>query len=354
MRDRPLIYCIDDSPDDLSYLEELLKNQYDTKCFSSAKSALLSLDSEEPDIIICDLIMPDIDGFQFAKNYNELYSHRDTIIIFLSSIDDPDKISEMLNYGAYDYLVKPVSEKVLISKIEKAFIYLKEKKNQKIVIDLARADKEKIIKLVSNELFNTKLILVENDNYQVFNVYEGQMDQTLNEKILYSQGRLIITQSPSNVEKLYKKDTTQSIKCKGFLSKINIKNKIITIQTEVANYPFPHIQSIADLGGRVIDKLVFKIENSFDENTISNKIQELHLSLENKIKEKINSMISTENKEKKDFKSLVEEGFELYREGKLEEALYRWLEAKKLKPDDKILEVNIDVLQKKIEKLKTN
>lgn len=73
--------------------------------------------------------------------------------------------------------------------------------------------------------------------------------------------------------------------------------------------------------------------------------------MENKIKEKLSSKFSGAKKEEKDFNQLLEDGFELYRSGKLKEALEIWLEARNIKPDDKILEVNIDILQKKLAKM---
>ncbi|MCX7991138.1 MAG: response regulator [Proteobacteria bacterium] len=351
MEVKELVYCIDDSEDVLFFLESLLKDSYRVKCFSSAKTALIELDSEEPEVIICDVMMPEIDGIEFAKNYRELYSYRDTVIIFLSSVDDPEKISSLLADYAYDYLIKPVSEKVLSVKIEKAIEYVKQKRKSKISIDLANSDREKILKILSNEFYNTQLTLVNNDMYETYQISEGKLSEELNAKILNSAGKIIFSQSPVGSDKLYKKSISSSVKMKGLLSKINIKDKVITIQTEVANYPYLHIQSIADLGGKIIDKLTKKIEDGLEDAKVIKDIEELHRSLENKIKEKITAKISENKKDGKDFNVLLEEGFELYRTGHYKEALELWLEAKKIKPDDKILDVNIDILQKKLDKI---
>lgn len=351
MKADALIYCIDDSKDDLFLIEAFLKDKYHLKCFIDAKSALIELDNEEPDIILCDVMMPEIDGFEFAKNYRELYSYRDTAIVFLSSLDDPEKISQLLNDGAHDYLSKPISEKVLLAKIEKTLKFVQEKRNQKTIIDLVNADREKIIKLVSSEFYNTKITFIDKDIYESYEIIEGKMDEEIKKKISNYHGKVILSQTPIEKEKFYKKIVQPSIKGKGLISKISLKDKVITIQTEVANYPYLHIQSIADLGGKIIDKLTMKIEADIDETTISRNIQELHNSLENKIKEKISSKLSEPKKDVRDFNVLLEEGFELYRSGKLKEALDIWFEAKKIKPDDKILEVNIDILQKKILKM---
>lgn len=301
MAAKALIYCIDDSKDDLHFLELCLKEDYDVKCFIDAKSALMELDSEEPDIIICDVVMPEIDGFEFAKNYYDLYSYRDTVIIFLSSLDDPEKISQLLISGAYDYLTKPISQKVLLAKLDKALNFLDEKRSQKIIVDMANSDREKIIRLVTNEFYNTKITIINRGSYEKYDIFEGQIDDEIKNKILNSEGRIIISQTPIKKEKLYKKNISSSIKGKGLISKINIKGKVITIQTEVANYPYLHIQSIADLAGKIIDKQILKIEEYFDEDLISKKIQELHISLENKIKEKLSSKFSGAKKRGKRF-----------------------------------------------------
>lgn len=209
MAAKALIYCIDDSKDDLHFLELCLKEDYDVKCFIDAKSALMELDSEEPDIIICDVVMPEIDGFEFAKNYYDLYSYRDTVIIFLSSLDDPEKISQLLISGAYDYLTKPISQKVLLAKLDKALNFLDEKRSQKIIVDMANSDREKIIRLVTNEFYNTKITIINRGSYEKYDIFEGQIDDEIKNKILNSEGRIIISQTPIKKRKIIQKKIFQ-------------------------------------------------------------------------------------------------------------------------------------------------
>ena len=345
------IFIIDDDKDQLYYLENLLKDRYDVTTFDNAKSAMLVLDEIEPDIIISDIIMPDIDGFEFAKNYKELYIHRDTIIIFLSAIDDPETICFMLKEGAYDYITKPISEKVLLTKIEKALAYLDEKRSRKIILNLEDSDREKIIDLVSNKYYNSKIIFEENGKVVAcFKVFNGEITEDIKNKILNNKGKIVIEHLSLQYDKTFIKSKANKIKGKGLLSKIQIGEKIITIQTEVLSYPQLHIQSIADLNGKILDKIIFNVDEDWDEQTLGEKISELHNRLENRIKEKILSKLNQNKREEKDFITLLEEGFDRYRENDFEGALRIWREAKRLKPDDKILEVNINILMKKLNK----
>jgi len=82
----------------------------------SGKEGILITKEEDPDIILLDLMMPDMNGWDVCKKIRE-FSH--TPILILSALDSPKFISQALEFGADDYIIKPVGSSILIAHINK-------------------------------------------------------------------------------------------------------------------------------------------------------------------------------------------------------------------------------------------
>ena len=69
-----------------------------------------------PDIVILDLMMPDVDGWQICKEIRQFNS---VPILILSALDSPGLIAEALNAGADDYIIKPVTKNMLVARVNR-------------------------------------------------------------------------------------------------------------------------------------------------------------------------------------------------------------------------------------------
>ncbi|MCJ7622495.1 MAG: response regulator transcription factor [Anaerolineaceae bacterium] len=83
---------------------------------NSAQEGLLLAKSDDPEMIILDLMMPDIDGWQMCKKIREFSS---VPILILSALDSPGLVAKALDLGADDFLVKPISKGMLIANVNK-------------------------------------------------------------------------------------------------------------------------------------------------------------------------------------------------------------------------------------------
>lgn len=83
---------------------------------NSPAQGLNLLKKKQPDVIILDLMMPEIDGWQVCKSIREF---SDTPILILSAIDSPGMVAQALDNGADDYLTKPISSGTLIAHLQK-------------------------------------------------------------------------------------------------------------------------------------------------------------------------------------------------------------------------------------------
>ena len=119
------VLCIDDNQNNLYSLNALLSTMKDIQSIEvlSAKEALNTLLSQQIDLILCDVQMPDINGFEFAKMIKSNKKTRDIPIIFVTAVFKSEEFIEQgFEIGAVDYLTKPIDDNQLVNKIR---LYLK-------------------------------------------------------------------------------------------------------------------------------------------------------------------------------------------------------------------------------------
>ncbi|MFA5031927.1 MAG: response regulator transcription factor [bacterium] len=131
-----LIFIVDDEPDILELVSlNLKKAGFLVKEFLEADSFLRALKNQNPDLIILDLMLPDMDGFEICKKLKKEDKFSSIPIIMLTAkSDEIDKVLG-LELGADDYVTKPFSPKELVARV-KAILRRKieQKESRKIII----------------------------------------------------------------------------------------------------------------------------------------------------------------------------------------------------------------------------
>ena len=107
------IMIIDDDPSMLWFVSEIFVEEYNVLSFNNAKEALANLELRQPDLIISDVMMPEIDGLSFAQQIkqNKLWSH--IPLILLSALHNEDEQVKGIESGAEAYITKPFNVKYL-------------------------------------------------------------------------------------------------------------------------------------------------------------------------------------------------------------------------------------------------
>ncbi|MFC1750656.1 response regulator transcription factor [Pseudomonadota bacterium] len=114
-----VIYVIDDDPDMLSYLSLLLSPLTDNlKCYSSAAAFLNEYDPYCPAILLCDVVMPDIDGLELQRILQE--REISLPLILMSAFGNISIAKEALKKGAEDFLEKPINSVELVESVKAA------------------------------------------------------------------------------------------------------------------------------------------------------------------------------------------------------------------------------------------
>lgn len=123
--EKPTILVVDDAQDVLSAMNGLLGDDYFVKLAISSEKALCYLDKHSNvDLILLDILMPDIDGFELCKILKSKNEFKHIPIIFLTALDKESDVIKGFDLGAVDYVAKPFEPKVLKARV-KAHIELK-------------------------------------------------------------------------------------------------------------------------------------------------------------------------------------------------------------------------------------
>ena len=111
------LLVIDDDSAVTDLLSLLLKsNGFEVSATNNSTEGLSIIRDTSPDVVILDLMMPEMDGWQICKAVREFSQ---VPIIILSALNDPSMIASVLDAGADDYLTKPTPSRVLIAHINR-------------------------------------------------------------------------------------------------------------------------------------------------------------------------------------------------------------------------------------------
>lgn len=114
------ILIVDDEPAWIKSLSVLLRREgYKVLEATSGKEALKTLSGIHPDLILSDVRMPDMNGFDFLDAVRRTASIATTPVVFFTGIDDYDAMKVAKNLGATDYLIKPFDKRDVLSVLSK-------------------------------------------------------------------------------------------------------------------------------------------------------------------------------------------------------------------------------------------
>jgi two-component system, OmpR family, alkaline phosphatase synthesis response regulator PhoP len=146
------ILIADDEPDILEIIQFNLQTEgYEVATAKNGDEALEIAKKFLPDLIILDIMMPGKNGIEVCKILRTQPVFTNTLIIFLSALSDENTEVKGLETGADDYLTKPISPKILLSKVNALFRRLVKDENPIIKVGDLTIDREKYIINYNNE-----------------------------------------------------------------------------------------------------------------------------------------------------------------------------------------------------------
>lgn len=115
---KPTVLVVDDTPDNLSLMSGLLKEFYRVKLATNGEKALqIARAAEKPDLILLDIMMPGLSGYDVCKLLKADPDTRDIPIIFLTAMTATEDEKKGLELGAADFLTKPVNPPIVLARV---------------------------------------------------------------------------------------------------------------------------------------------------------------------------------------------------------------------------------------------
>ncbi len=184
--DKLLILVVDDNADVLGYITRILKQspEWEIAEASNGLEALAFVDKKIPDLILSDIMMPEMDGFELLKRIRENKKTKKIPLILLSARAGEEATIQGLEHGADDYLVKPFSAKELYARVK-----------TQLYMSLIRADNMELV----NDVLNRS-----REMEQMTYIASHDLQQPLNNIVVFLQ--LLETTNDNNVlgEKMQK------------------------------------------------------------------------------------------------------------------------------------------------------
>ena len=116
--ERQTILVVDDAPENIDVLAGLLKTNYKIKAAPSGEKALASVSKGLPDLILLDIMMPEMSGYEVCEHLKADESTRDIPVIFLTAMAEVEDEVKGFEMGAVDYITKPISPPVVLSRVK--------------------------------------------------------------------------------------------------------------------------------------------------------------------------------------------------------------------------------------------
>ncbi len=206
----PKVLLVEDNEDFRVYLHSLISRDYNVKVASNGKLGLEALDDFRPDIILSDIMMPEMDGFEMMKKIRTIDTYKHIPFIFLSAKDSDYDVQMGLNMGADIYLTKPVKNKLLLAQIkvllrrERTLKASGEKSKQIVNNTFSKKTTEIIQRHLGNPDLNIDLIAeaLSMSSASLYRKWKNENDETINQiinKLRFEEALKLIKEESFNI-----------------------------------------------------------------------------------------------------------------------------------------------------------
>ena len=146
---KPSVLIIDDGPTNLHVLEKILRpEKYETILASDGIKGLELAQSEIPDLILLDIMMPQINGFEVCKRLKQDPVTKDIPVIFISAIHEISEKVKGFRIGGVDYITKPIQREEVVARVD---VHLNLKRSREALTN-ANAAKDRLMAIIGHDL----------------------------------------------------------------------------------------------------------------------------------------------------------------------------------------------------------
>lgn len=134
------VLIVDDTPANISLLGEYLSHHFNVRIVTSGEEALQLVNENPPDLILLDIIMSGIDGYEVCRRLKGKSDTRDIPIIFISAKTTMEDEAKGLKLGAVDYIKKPFNLPIILSRVQTHLSLKVAREDAELLVDVRTAE----------------------------------------------------------------------------------------------------------------------------------------------------------------------------------------------------------------------
>ena len=249
---KPIILVVDDTPENIIFVSEMLKKDYVVKAASNGKTALTIVEKSPVDLILLDVVMPVMDGYEVCRRIKERKDGKNIPVIFLTSKSKTEDQAFGFSVGAADYINKPLSPHITLARIK---IHLENKASRDFLHDqnkFLESEVERRVKELSaiqDVTINALASLSETRDQETGNhIVRTQYYVKILADQLYLQGRYPELVTPEYITMVFKTAPLHDI------GKVGIPDSILLKPGKLTYEEFEIMKTHAKLGYNAILK----------------------------------------------------------------------------------------------------
>jgi putative two-component system response regulator len=241
------VLVVDDTPENLELMSELLMDHYRVKIASSGAKALKIAHSETPpDLILLDIMMPEMDGYEVCRQLKANPATHHIPVIFLTAKSDPNDEKQGLELGAVDYITKPISPPIVMARVH-THLQLKSSndflRNHNEFLETEIAERTKMLQAIQDVTILTMASLAETrDNETGNHIRRTQFYVLELAKFLQFHPRFASQLSDENIDLMFKSAPLHDI------GKVGIPDRILLKPDRLSEEEFAIMKTHTTLG----------------------------------------------------------------------------------------------------------
>lgn len=242
---KPEILVVDDDPTNLRFMSEILKDEYKVYLAPSGARALAFLENKHPDLVMLDIAMPGMDGYELVKHIKSISKMRDIPVIFLTGMEGREREQEAFALGAVDYIIKPIAAGIVKARV-----------SLHIELEAYRKKLEDMVDIRTRQLARTQDAMLELMAGMTA-IRDSETGAHIKRTTFYTQSLVDnlqrINHPDYQISREYGNDMVKSSKLHD-IGKVAVPDNILLKPARLSEYEFSMIRRHTTHGAQILDR----------------------------------------------------------------------------------------------------
>lgn len=275
-----IVLIVDDSPNNLIMLADVLEHAgFEVILAQSGKMALEAVESTLPDLILLDVVMPEMDGFETCRQLKDNLATQEIPIIFMTALSDTKHKVEGLDLGAVDYITKPFHPKEVLARVNlhlKLYSLTQQLAEQNLILEQRIAERTAELNQAVYELKNAQIQLIQSEKLSSLGHLVAGVAHEINNPVNFISVNLVhateYIQQILEILQLYQKHCPNPPQ--EITEKINASDLNFLIED------LPQIISSMKVGSERIQEIVSSLRNFCRTNEVETAKVNIHAGID--------------------------------------------------------------------------